>query len=86
MLGAFCSGFMVNFIIGSGGNDDDFHCSILVFQFIYNANAVFQKFYFKESCEICSVLASKRSAVTAFLLGNRILPDYLDALDDGLTY
>ena len=82
-----CSAYaclIIYFIISAGGYNDDFHNTVLKFQFIYDTDSIFQKFDFKQSGQIAPFI-SQGCAIASVLPGNGIFSDFLNALDDRLS-
>ena len=66
----------------SCGNNDDFHHSGCVFDFIDDSDANIPEFDFQKICEIGSALISERFSITALLNGERVFTYLINSFED----
>ena len=64
------------------GNNDDFHHSGCVFDFIDDSDANIPEFNLQQVCEIGSALISERFSITALLNGERVFTYLINSFED----
>ena len=72
----------VYLLVCSCGNNDNFHHSVYVFDFIDDSDADIPEFNLQQVCEIGSTLISERFPITALLDGERVLTYLINTLED----
>ena len=80
-----CSPFgslYIYLLVCSCGNNDDFHHSGCVFDFIDDSDANIPEFNLLQVCEIGSALISERFPITALMNGERVLTYLINSFED----
>ena len=75
-------GLLVHLFICACGNNDDLHYGVGCLNFINNADANTAELDFQKICQIGSGFVSERLAISAILLGKRVLRYFLDPFND----